>query len=88
MELAQAMSRLGVQVKVFGVGGGIAAIQDPAIRDYANTTFNGEFYLDASAQVKSVNETATGVDSQLPAPRWRLENRGVRLCAGSDRSGA
>ena len=61
MELAQAMSRLGVQVKVFGVGGGIAAIQDPAIRDYANTIFNGEFYLDASAQVKSVNETATGV---------------------------
>ena len=61
MELAQAMSRLGVQVKVFGVGGGIAAIQDPAIRDYANKTFNGEFYLDASAQVKSVRETATGV---------------------------
>jgi dihydrolipoamide dehydrogenase len=62
LELAQAMSRLGVQVKVFGVGGGIAGIQDPAIRDYANQTFNHEFYLDASAQVKSVKETATGVD--------------------------
>ncbi|MHB8949092.1 MAG: dihydrolipoyl dehydrogenase [Rhodoferax sp.] len=62
MELAQAMSRLGVQVKVFGVGGGIAGIQDPAIRDYANTLFNDEFYLDASAEVKSVKESATGVD--------------------------
>ncbi len=62
MELAQAMSRLGVNVKVFGVGGGIAGIRDPAIRDYANTTFNEEFYLDASAQVKSVKETATGVE--------------------------
>ena len=62
MELAQAMSRLGVQVKVFGVGGGIAGIQDPAIRDYAHTVFNDEFYLDASAQVKSVKETATGVE--------------------------
>jgi len=62
MELAQAMSRLGVHVKVFGVGGGIAGIHDPAIRDYANQTFNGEFYLDASAQVKSVKETATGVE--------------------------
>ncbi len=62
MELAQAMSRLGVQVKVFGVGGGIAGIQDPAIRDYANTSFNDEFYLDASAEVRSVKETATGVE--------------------------
>lgn len=61
LELAQAMSRLGVRVKVFGVGGGIAGIHDPAIRDYANQTFNDEFYLDASAQMKSVKETATGV---------------------------
>ena len=49
-------------VKVFGVGGGIAGIHDPAIRDYANQIFNEEFYLDASAQVKSVKETATGVE--------------------------
>ena len=62
LELAQAMSRLGVRVKVFGVGGGIAGIQDAAIRDYANQTFNNEFYLDASAQVESVTETATGVE--------------------------
>lgn len=62
MELAQAMSRLGVKVKVFGVGGGIAGLQDPAIRDYANATFNDEFYLDASAQVKSAKETAAGVE--------------------------
>ena len=62
LELAQAMSRLGVRVKVFGVGGGIASIQDPAIREDANQTFNHEFYLDASAQVKWVKETATGVD--------------------------
>jgi dihydrolipoamide dehydrogenase len=62
MELAQAMSRLGVKVKVFGVGGGVAGIHDPVIRDYADKAFNEEFYLDASAQVKSVQETATGVE--------------------------
>ena len=33
LELAQAMSRLGVRVKVFGVGGGLAGIHDPAMRD-------------------------------------------------------
>jgi dihydrolipoamide dehydrogenase len=62
LELGQAMSRLGVAVKMFGVGGGIAGIHDPAIRDYANRAFNQEFYLDASAQVKSVSESATGVE--------------------------
>jgi dihydrolipoamide dehydrogenase len=62
MELAQAMSRLGVKVKVFGVGGGIAGIHDPVIRDYADKAFNEEFYLDASAEVKSAQESATGVD--------------------------
>jgi dihydrolipoamide dehydrogenase len=62
MELAQAMSRLGVSVKVFGVGGGIAGIHDPEILDYANKVFNEEFYLDASAQVESVKESATGID--------------------------
>lgn len=62
LELGQAMSRLGVQVKMFGVGGGIAGIRDPEIRDYANELFNQEFYLDASAQVESVSETATGVE--------------------------
>lgn len=62
MELGQAMSRLGVMVKMFGVGGGIGGIHDLAIRDYANQSFNEEFYLDASAQVKSVTESAAGVE--------------------------
>ena len=62
LELAQAMSRLGVGVKVFGIGGGIAGIRDEAIRAYADKTFNEEFYLDASAKVESVTETSTGVE--------------------------
>ncbi|MDD5176359.1 MAG: dihydrolipoyl dehydrogenase [Sterolibacterium sp.] len=62
MELGQAMSRLGVSVKMFGVGGGIAGIRDPAIRDYANQTYNEEFYLDATAQVRSVSDSASGVE--------------------------
>ena len=56
------MSRLGVGVKVFGIGGGIAGIRDEAIRAYADKTFNEEFYLDASAKVESVTETSTGVE--------------------------
>jgi dihydrolipoamide dehydrogenase len=62
LELGQAMHRLGVAVKVFGVGGGIAGIRDEEIRAYANKTFNDELYLDAAAQVESVAESASGVD--------------------------
>jgi dihydrolipoamide dehydrogenase len=65
MELAQAMSRLGVHVKTFGVHGGIAGIRDPQIRDYANKAFNEEFYLDASAEVRAVRESADGVEIEF-----------------------
>jgi dihydrolipoamide dehydrogenase len=61
MELAQAMSRLGVHVKAFGVGGRMAGIRDPQIRDYANQVFNEEFYVDADAQVRTVQESGAGV---------------------------
>jgi dihydrolipoamide dehydrogenase len=64
MELAQSMSRLGVQVKMFGRGGGIAGIRDPEIRDYADQAFNQEFYLDAAAEVRSVQGSGTGVEVQ------------------------
>lgn len=83
MELGQAMSRLGVAVKMFGVGGGIAGIQDPAIRDYADTAFNEEFYLDASAQVKSVTESAAGVEVHYlhRDGTWRTEPFDYALAA-------
>jgi dihydrolipoamide dehydrogenase len=62
LELGQAMSRLGVRVKIFGVGGKVAGISDIEIRDYAYRIFNEEFYLDASAEVEAVNESATGIE--------------------------
>jgi dihydrolipoamide dehydrogenase len=83
MELAQAMSRLGVHVKMFGVGGGIAGIRDPQIRDYANQVFNEEFYLDASAEVRSVQESGTGVEIQYlhRDGAWHTENFDYVLAA-------
>ena len=41
LELGQALSRLGVRVRMFGVGGSVGPIQDDSIRDYALKTFNG-----------------------------------------------
>jgi len=54
LELGQSLSRLGVDVRVFGLGGGLGATRDPEIREYAKQAFNEEFYLDPDAQVKGM----------------------------------
>ena len=56
LELGQALSRLGAKIKVFGRSGSIATIQDEEIRDYADQTFNQEFYLDAKAKVEALED--------------------------------
>ncbi len=83
MELGQAMSRLGVRVKMFGVGGGIAGIRDPEIRACAQQTFDTEFCLDASAQVESVTEGPTNVEVRYrgKAGDWQTESFDYVLAA-------
>ncbi|MFD2231160.1 dihydrolipoyl dehydrogenase [Alkalimarinus sediminis] len=54
LELGQSLSRLGVNVRVFGIGGGLGATRDPEIREYARQAFNEEFYLDPDAKVKGM----------------------------------
>jgi len=62
LELGQALSRLGVRVRMFGVGGAVGPIQDDEIRRIALETFNEEFPLDPDAQVDAVGETNDGVE--------------------------
>ncbi len=61
LELGQALSRLGVRVRMFGVGGSIGPIQDDAIRQCALEAFNREFPLDPEADVTRVARTDDGV---------------------------
>ena len=49
LELGQALHRLGVRVKVFGRGGGVGPIGDPAILSEAHKVFGADFYLDTDA---------------------------------------
>ena len=50
LELGQALHRLGVRVKVFGRGGGVGPLSDPALIAYARKIFGKELYLDTDAQ--------------------------------------
>ena len=62
LELGQALSRLGVSVKVFGRSGSVANLQDEEMRRYAEKTFNDEFYFDAKARVISTIEKDNAVE--------------------------
>ena len=55
LELGQALSRLGVEIKLFGVGGGFGPLRDEKVRDYAIEHFAKEFYLDVDAKVEEVS---------------------------------
>lgn len=61
LELGQALHRLGVRVRMFGVGGLVGPLTDPAVRDYADRTFQQEFPLDSDARVDSLDRAADGV---------------------------
>jgi dihydrolipoamide dehydrogenase len=52
LELGQALHRLGVRVKVFGRGGGVGPLADPALLVEARRVFGGEFYLDTDAHAE------------------------------------
>lgn len=61
LELGQAFSRLGVDIKLFGASGSIAGLKDHALKEYALKIFAEEFYLDAKAEVELVEEVGDQV---------------------------
>ena len=73
LELGQALSRLGVEVKVFGRSGSLGGIQDESIKNYAKATFAQEFDLDLESELKNLRKVATGVEVEY------LNNQGQTL---------
>lgn len=62
LELGQALSRLGVRVRLFGVDGSVAALRDEKIVDYARRTFANEFAFSPEADTQKVQRTDEGVE--------------------------
>jgi len=52
LELGQALHRLGVRVKIFGRGGGVGPLADPALLVEAHRVFGDELYLDTDAHAE------------------------------------
>lgn len=62
IELGQALSRLGVQVRVFGLRNSLSGLTDPQVRESAKAIFQAEFYLDTSATVHEIRRVGDGVE--------------------------
>lgn len=73
LELGQALHRLGVSVHMFGKGGLLGPFSDPAVRTYAQRTFQEAFFLDTDADVRAIERVQGGV-----AIRFRHGNEGIR----------
>ena len=61
LELGQALHRLGVDTRVFGIGGAVGPLTDSAVRDYAAKTLGEEFYLDADVKVEMMQREGNKV---------------------------
>ena len=61
LELGQGLSRLGVEVLMFGLGGLVGPLTDPAVMDSARAAFSQEFYRDADAKVHRMERVEDGV---------------------------
>jgi dihydrolipoamide dehydrogenase len=61
LELGQALHRLGVRVRIFGKGGNVGALGDPAVRAAAIRAFADEVPFEADAHVEAVRADGEGV---------------------------
>jgi dihydrolipoamide dehydrogenase len=61
LELGQALAHLGVQVTVIGARGRVGPLTDPAIKAYAERTFQDSFRFEAQAEVEAVSRVGDEV---------------------------
>lgn len=61
LELGQALHRLGVRVRMFGVGGFVGPLSDPEVREEARRILNHEMSLYPDAKVTEIVRVAAGV---------------------------
>ena len=71
LELGQALSRLGVEVLMFGLGGQVGPLTDPVVMDSARQAFSQQFYLDADAKVQRMKRVEDGVSIAYTGPDGR-----------------
>jgi len=62
LEIGQALHRLGVKTKILSKFGMVGPLNHPEIVEYADKTFQEEFYLDTNADTLAVNKVEDKVE--------------------------
>ncbi len=85
LELAQALARLGVRVRLFGRGARVAALSDPAVNAEALKLIAEEVPYEPDAQIHAVARAGDGVEVDYQAGERRLRERFDLLLAATGR---
>jgi dihydrolipoamide dehydrogenase len=85
LELGQALHRLGVRVRMFGVGGFLGPITDPEIRVHATRVFGAELPLDTDATVHALRREGDEVVVAFDEGGARVEERFEHVLAAVGR---
>ena len=72
IELGQAFQRLGVRVRIFGRGGAVGQLTDPAVRAAALTALRSEVALEPDSHVLEVHRDGEGVAVHFEDPGGRV----------------
>ncbi|MET4130835.1 dihydrolipoyl dehydrogenase [Roseovarius sp. MBR-6] len=88
LELAQALYRLGVRVRLFGKGGGVGPLSDPAVRDAAAAAIGADLPFDPDADVQEVTREGDEVVVRFTVDGEVREERFDWLLAATGRAPA
>jgi dihydrolipoamide dehydrogenase len=80
LELGQALHRLGVRVRVFGRGGRVGPLTDPAVSAAALAAFRDELPVDPDAKVHAILRVAEGVEVRFEDPPGRIQVETFEYC--------
>ncbi|GAW35435.1 dihydrolipoyl dehydrogenase [Roseovarius sp. A-2] len=88
LEMAQALHRLGVRVRLFGKGGGVGQLSDPAMRKAAAAVIGAGLPFDPDADVQDIAREGDGVIVRFSEDGESREERFDWLLAATGRKPA
>ena len=88
LELAQALHRLGVRVRLFGKGGSVGVLSDPAVRDAAAAAIGADLPFDPDADVQGITREGDTVVVRFREGDASREERFDWLLAATGRAPA
>ncbi|AFG36867.1 dihydrolipoyl dehydrogenase [Spirochaeta africana] len=76
LELGQALHRLGVRIRMFGIQNLIGPLTDPEVKKHAERIFGDEFLLDTDARVESLRREGSTVVVRFQEKSGRSDDSG------------